>query len=223
MTKKNNRGHLNLLNKSTAINSKLLIGLVFSLLFFSNCTENLNPVAPTSVIEDFVLEQNLPDAQEIKYLFEDSKTLFFRVNYGPPFDCLAGCDYEYGIGLYNKTKIAWIRMDSLHQNTKIYDIDQSDGNLFTKEFFSKLEKENEDIFYPFLLLLAGDEDTSTDCLLRISVKLYSIINPYLAHVLLQNPTVQVDIYILTVLVNLPGAIYESIREQARELLDGLGM
>ncbi len=197
------------------INYYLLLFLF--VIFLSSCEEN--PVEPSipSDIQNFVNKLELEDAQEIEIIIEvkTEDVYVFSVAYGPPMDCPSGCIYSGVWGLKNKAKISIF---------ELYDIESIDTYLFSQEFFDIVKEKEQHIYYNMLLpLLAKDEDTPRTVLLFITEILYDYISTYIAYNLLDNPVVQADIEILTLLSELPvfqGDSYENIREIAKNLLNG---
>ena len=104
----------------------------------------------------------------------------------------------------------------------MYDIDSNDTYLFSQEFFELLKKKDYSIFYSeFLPLLAADKDTQLPALFAIAEILYDHISVHIGNILINNPVVQDNIEILTLLSNLPvfgGDPYKDIREIAKNLL-----
>lgn len=193
-----------------AIRNFLLL-LVF-MTFLISCEEN--PVEPTtpSDIQNFVNKLELEDAQDVEIIIEvkTEDVYVFSVAYGPPKDCPSGCFYSGVWGLKNKAKI------SIFEH---YDIESNDTYLFSQDFFDLVEEKEQHIYYNMLLpLLAKDEDTPRTVLLFI---VENYISSHIAYNLLDNPVVQLDIEILTILSELQEDYYEDISEIANGLLNGL--
>jgi len=183
-------------------------------LLLVSCDNSVGPNIPDD-IQIFVNNLNLENPQEIKMIVEVSNedVYIFRVPYGPPNDCPSGCFYANFYGLKNKTKI---------DNIVLYNLDANDTYLFSDEFLERVKVKDEWIYYSlYLPLLASDEDTPLPVLSKIANVLNNYISTYIAYTLLDNPIVQTDIEILTILSELPvfqGDPYKEIREIAKSLL-----
>lgn len=185
--------------------------------FFISCEEN--PVEPNipNDIQSFVNKLQLNKTQEIKILLavKNEDVYVFIFSYGDAQDCPSGCFYAQFIGLKNKEKIGE------YEN---YDIDSTERYLFSEDFSTLLKEKDEQLYYNIHLpLLASDINTPTNVLLSITHILYNYISTHIAYKLLENPVVQQNVEILTLLANLPvfqGDSYENIREIAKNLLNG---
>ena len=194
--------------------------LLFVILsFYNSCRKNPIEASIPSDIQNFVDKLELEDAQRVEIIIEvkNKDVYVFSVAYGPPQDCPSGCFYSIVWGLKNEEKI------SIFEN---YDIEPKDTYLFSQEFLDLVkEQEKTGIYYSKLLpLLAKDEDTPRTVLLSITQKLYEYISTHIAYNLVDNPVVQTDTEILTLLSELPvfqGDAYENIRNIALDLLKGL--
>ncbi|RLE42979.1 hypothetical protein DRJ48_02135, partial [Candidatus Woesearchaeota archaeon] len=190
------------------------------------------PTSPTSSpIETFVNSFDFPKMQGVNILIDipEENIKVFQISYGEPQDCPSGCFFSRATGIKNNNKIAWISINNYDDfdvsNLQMYDFDSSDSYLFTDEFFNKLKSRDSWVYqYAFLPLLAKDPDTPNETLLKIAEALSSDIQPLLANSLLENPSVQQNKEILTIIANLPvfsGDAYEEVRSKAQDLLNNL--
>ncbi len=179
-------------------------------------------------IDNFVKNVNFPKSSGVNVFInvpaQDLKV--FKVRYGEPQDCPAGCFFSNATGIKYGDKIGWISInDYEHINVSkiiMYDFAVSDTYLYTDEF-SQLLKSKDDWVYQnaFLPELAKDKDVPRNVLLKIANGLSSYIQPSLANNLLENSAVKNDREILTIIANLPvfsGDAYSEVRAKAQALL-----
>ena len=200
------------------MNSMVRILLIISTFFIGvSCDNIVEPNIPND-IQVFVNNLNLDRPQEIEIIVEVAKDdiYIFKVPYGPPQDCPAGCFYSNFWGLKNKTKL---------DDIELYNIDSTDTLLFNFDFFELVKNTNEWVYYSkFLPLLASEEDTPLYVLVKIANILNDYINTHIVYKLLDNPVVQNDVGILTILSQLPiyqGDPYKNIRQIANNFLGNL--
>ncbi|MBS3166942.1 hypothetical protein J4403_01905 [Candidatus Woesearchaeota archaeon] len=211
----------------------LFIFLSLSIVFLTGCVNQVIQLTTLqsndTTITSFVSEPNFPKLQKINLLLDipEKDIKVFDVKYGEPKDCESGCFYSRAVGIKNSDKIGWISIsdyDNLDLNKlKVYNFDEKDEYLFTKDFFNKLKAKDDWIYqYQFLKLLAEDSDVPNETLLRITEDLPSFIDTALALSLLKNPKIQENKQILTMIINLPyGAPGSEIKLQAQEYLNKL--
>jgi hypothetical protein len=151
---------------------------------------------------------------------------FFRLEYGPPQDCPAGCFFDSIVGVRSSTNLGWLhpRLDEV-ADADYFDVRETDSVLWTEELWAELESTDQGVFWSGLMpTLAADPSTDREALLRIAERIETFITPHVGWELLENPSVESDREILTRLSQLPvyqGDTYEPIRSKASELLDGL--
>ncbi len=217
--------------------NKIIILAILGIILISGCGQETNtpeqpPTSPTSSpIETFVNSFDFPKMQGVNILIDipEENIKVFQISYGEPQDCPSGCFFSRATGIKNNNKIAWISINNYDDfdvsNLQMYDFDSSDSYLFTDEFFNKLKSRDSWVYqYAFLPLLAKDPDTPNETLLKIAEALSSDIQPLLANSLLENPSVQQNKEILTIIANLPvfsGDAYEEVRSKAQDLLNNL--
>jgi len=206
----------------------ILIGFLF---FYQSCDDNSVSPVINDRISKFIESQNLPKVQPYKISFfnDNENTAVFRVKYGEPFDCSAGCAYSTGFGLMHNNKINWLTFERL-DNTDLtqmtyYDIDSSETYLLSDSFWNNLNDSDEWIYrYAFLPVLVKDEDIPLNVLYRITQDLYTYIYPYLGELLLSNKNVISSKEIIALLANLPvfqGDAYYNVREKAKGILNNM--
>ncbi len=218
----------------------LLIGIVVVFLgvagyfvFMQKQGEIIKPYFPVPITSDdninsFVKKANFPKSSGVNIFINIpiQNLKVFRVSYGAPQDCPAGCFYSNATGIKYGTKIGWISIndyDDINVSKLImYDFDASNTYLFTDDFFQLLESKDDWIYQnAFLPELAKDKDVPRSVLLKIANGLSSYIQPFLANNLLENPAVKNDREILTIIANLPvfsGDAYSQVRTKAQDLL-----
>ncbi len=185
-----------------------------------------------SEIKTFVNAINFPKLQGISVILNvpEENLKVFQVIYGEPHDCPSGCFYSRATGIKHNNKIGWILINNYEKNfdtskLKLYDFDPNETYLFSDDFFIKLKSKDEWVYrYAFLPLLSKDPDTPEDTLLKIAKGLSSYIQPSLANALLENPKVQTNKQILTIIANLPvysGDAYKEVRSKAQNMLNNL--
>ncbi len=220
------------------MNQKILLILaVLGIILIAGCVQQIRtpdqpPKTIESDIESFVNSFNFPKLQGINILLEipEEDMQVFQISYGEPQDCISGCFYSRATGIKHNNKIAWISVNNYDDfdvsNLQMYDFDSNDNYLFTDEFFNKLKSKDSWVYqYAFLPLLANDPDTPDKTLLKIAEGLSSYTQPWLANSLLENPDVQQNKQILTIIANLPvfsgDAYEEEVRSKAQNLLSSL--
>ncbi len=220
------------------MNQKILfVSAVLGIVLMAGCVQQIKtPDQPPkktieSNIESFVNGFNFPKQQGINILLEipEEDLQVFQVSYGEPQDCPSGCFYSKATGIKHNNKIAWISINNYDdfdiKDMQMYDFDSTDNYLFTDIFFNKLKSKDDWVYqYAFLPLLAKDPSTPNETLLKIAKGLSSYIQPSLASSLLENPDVQQNKQILTIIANLPvfsGDAYKEARSNAQNLLNNL--
>jgi hypothetical protein len=207
-----------------------ILRALFSLMILAvvGCSDATGPVYIAS-IEEFVDSQILPQRQrvEIRCRVLEAEIVFFRVPFGEPNDCPAGCFYSMAYGLQSGEKIGWMETSNISRGDphgyQFYEWSATDTALFNEVVWSRLEKADRWIHWSaFLPELAADPDIPPATLQTIAERLRTYISPHIAWNLLDNPTVRQNHDILSVLAGLPeyqGDPYRLVRERAQELLD----
>lgn len=191
-------------------------------------------------IQAFVNAESLPEAQRPKIVFEDAEAdvTAFQVQFGPGCDCPSGCFYSRAYGLQLGDRIGWMNVeqafclrDSLRVEQNRFDVRTEDSILFRTDFRERFRRaattdDQNDVQAPvyevFLDMLAKDEDTPSETLLRLAELLREEYRPGLGNSLLENPVVQSSKPILEVLASLPAdGGYQEVRDRAQELLEQL--
>jgi hypothetical protein len=180
-----------------------------------------------SFIEVFVDSFHLPKVQGIDTILDvpEHDVEVFKVTYGDPMDCPSGCIYSEAIGLQHKNKIGWLKTggwSSAYQY--MYEFDSGDVYLLSADFLSRLESADIWLYRSYISWVAKEPYTPDDVLLDLAQSLPSYIHSFLAQSLLENPKVQTNVEILTIIANLPyfqGDPYGEVRAEARRLLDRL--
>ena len=185
-------------------------------------------VGTTDGINTFVKNANFPKSTGVNlFINAPAQNLkVFRVSYGEPQDCPSGCFNSNATGIEYGSKIGWISINDYdHINVSrlvMYDFDSSDTYLYSDEFFQLLKSKDDWVYQnAFLLKLAEDKDVPRAMLLKLANGLSSYIQPSLASNLLENPVVENDREILTIIANLPvfsGDAYSQVRTKAKDLL-----
>ncbi len=163
-----------------------------------------------------------PGGPVVRFYVPGENISFFEYGYGEPKDCENGCVFSNAYGINNNGKIAWIKFNDRdgfdYSNIEMYDYDDSDEYLYTAELFIELQSEDDWIFRAaFLPSVAKDPDTPTDTLLRIAENyLRSGVKS-----LLENPSVQQNKEILTIIARFAGVIRYEYKVRAKNLLKEL--
>ncbi|MDO8569460.1 MAG: hypothetical protein Q7R89_01605 [bacterium] len=189
---------------------------------------SLAPIGSDNIIDSFIGDADFPKNQGVNVFINipEQNLKVFKVSYGEPQDCPAGCFNSNATGIEYGSKIGWISIndyDNINVSKLImYDFDDSDTYLYTDEF-SQLLKSKDDWVYQnaFLSELAKDKDAPKNMLLKIANGLSLYIQPSLANNLLENSAVKNDRKILTIIANLPvfsADAYGQVRIKAKALL-----
>lgn len=183
-------------------------------------------VAPRSEpIQGFITGADLPRPQPATEIVRvaDAGVALFRVSWGRPLDCSAGCFYSFGIGLRSGERVGWLRVEDYGGQLKAselrrFDFGPADAAVFSEEVFRHVRAADHWTYqFAFLPALAADEDTPEATLLRISRELLLAVNLELARALISNPAVRDSVAVLERLAALPDA-YAGVREEAARLL-----
>ena len=123
------------------------------------------PIGSDETINNFIRNADFPKSQGVNvYINVPAKNLkVFKISYGAPQDCPAGCFYSNATGIKYGNKIGWISINDYdHINTSkliMYDFDASDTYLFTDDFFLALKEKDGWVYQnAFLPKLAEDKD-----------------------------------------------------------------
>ena len=208
------------------------VSVLLILLCTSACFGNIFGPDKPSPITAFVNGQGLHDRQPVQIIMrnDDKGVIFFKVDFGSPQDIPSGAFYSSGYGLKCRAKIGWLRVYDYDyivdlESLDYFNLESTDTALFNENIWAWLKTANEWVYWgPFFQMLASDPDTPASKLYAISMKLRNYIYEHLAWLLLDNPVVQGNRDILSVLATLsgPGDCYLTVRERAQELLNALG-
>ncbi|MEK7158012.1 MAG: hypothetical protein AAB733_00350 [Patescibacteria group bacterium] len=123
------------------------------------------PVDSDNIIDSFIRSADFPESQGINISINipEQNLKVFRISYGAPQDCPAGCFYSNATGIKYGDKIGWISINDYdHINVLklvMYDFDASDTYLFTNNFFLALKTKDGWVYQnAFLPKLAEDKD-----------------------------------------------------------------
>ncbi|MFN8179279.1 MAG: hypothetical protein U0167_15210 [bacterium] len=188
------------------------------------------PLANPEAIREFVRRSPFPDKQEIVItrVTPDEDVWLFQVSYGPPFDCWLGCTYSWASGLANGEKIGWFQVEDYGEfdtsKIALYQVDQSDENLCSPDFWTSLEHCDDDFFhYAFLRRVARSEVIGRQPLAAAIATLPAFFDGYLAQELIDNTVVRGDCGLLRALAALPHhPDYVPVVQEAQTLLVNCG-
>ncbi len=186
---------------------------------------------PTAPVLAFVNDQNLPMFRYSERFMVHGVIEAFGVTYGRPMDCEMGCVYSEGYGLRVGTRLGWISFDDAEgfepDSESYYDVAASDSVLFDTLLWDQMHGDvrlNHYLWSGLLPRLARDIDTPSPVLVDISNRLYTYISWHVAWQLLENPSVQANEEVLSILAELPvfqGDGYGAARTRAQELLEAI--
>lgn len=192
-------------------------------LLLAACDDGFAPRAEP--IQAFVAGAELPRPQpatEVVRIASPDMAVF-RVSWGRPLDCTAGCFYSFGIGLRIEDRVGWLRVEDFGggvaaSGLRRFDFAGADAGLFQDDVLRRLRAADDWTYqYAVLPALAADEDTPEAMLLRLSRELLLTVNLELARALISNPGVHASAPVLERLAALPDA-YARVREEAARLL-----
>jgi hypothetical protein len=212
--------------------------LLSSLLILISCKDNsTNPnnqePAGANVVQ-FIKSQNLPNSGNGEPLYfvnlSSQEFAYFMIGYGSLHDPVAGGFTSSAYGIKHNNSIGWIQVNDYEGDDRskfiFYQLDSTDTLLFSQNLWKQIESDGDvNVYFSFL---ANNIYTPSNALMGIAQFLYTYIDPDLGFDLLQNPKVQSNVQVLTLLANLPINIepgidiYSGIREQANTLLQNLG-
>jgi len=205
----------------------LLLGMLASGCGGREVTSPPLPTPGPDAIREFVESEDPPKLRAVQVPWADpeAQLAFFRVDYGEPQDCPAGCFYDLAVGLQLGEKIGWLTVSAPWgagpDADSYFDVEVSDTTLFQPPLWDELEARVSWIFWSALLpVLAVDADSPEPVLIRIAAGLYGYISPHVAWMLLNNPEIQSHPAVLELLACLPmfqGDAYGPSREAARSL------
>lgn len=192
-------------------------------LALGGCDDGLAPQAEP--LQAFLSKADLPRSQPLTAIarVHSADVTIFRVNWGRPLDCTAGCFYSFGIGLRSGDRVGWLRMEDYGgqlapARIRHFDFTPADPNAYSEEVLRELRAADHWTYhYAFLPALAADEDTPEAVLSRLSRELLLSVNLELALALIANPAVRGSVPVLEKLAELPDP-YSRIRDEAGRLL-----
>ncbi len=182
-----------------------------------------------SSIDLFVKNAQFPESNGYTTLIDnkDNDVQVFKLSYGKPNDCPAGCFYSEATGLKYKNKIGWISISNYDKfdisKLTFFDFEKGDSYLYSDQFMSELKEKDDRVYQnSYLALLAKDKDVPVSVLLGIAEVLDTYIEPNIAETLLKNSAVQNNKEILEIISKLPvyrGDAYGPVRAKAAILLN----
>ncbi len=207
--------------------------LLFFCLGTNGCTDIPSP-EPTlipALLTDFMGSECLPKPQPIQIVLSDrQKNIYvFRIYYGEPRGCEAGCTYSLACGIMNDDRLGWLSVKDFDEvdltRLRFYNPDSTDLDLMNATFWEALNEADSWAYrYALLPMLARDTDTPDEVLGNIARGLYIYIQPSLGLQMLDNSRVKSNSTILVLLANLPifqGDPYQEVRDKATLFLDQL--
>jgi hypothetical protein len=224
--------------KEESLMKNLAIILISSLLVLVSCKDNStspnNGEASGADVAQFIKSQNLPNSGngEPVYLVNltSQKFSYFMISYGVVHDPVAGGFTSSAYGIKHNNSIGWIQVNDYEGDDQskfiFYQLDSTDTLLFSQILWEQIESHGDiNVYFSFL---ANNIHTPSSALMGIVQFLYTYVNPDIGFDLLENPNVQSNVGVLTLLANLPATIepgidiYSGIRKQANTLLQSLG-
>jgi hypothetical protein len=184
---------------------------------------------PSADVRRFVDEEGFAPVQDAHRILDWNGVEVFRISYGEGLDCPSGCFYSRAYGLGYNDRIGWLGFEDFHDHepdsSRFFDFVATDSLLFDVDtWFVVMTEDWQACFHELLPAIAGDADTSRLALITLSTLIYTHESVEIAGLLVQHPVVMDDREILGILSNLPVIrfdIYQEVRSQAQELLDGL--
>lgn len=195
------------------------------------CAEAVAPATsvPSPDVLTFIADEGLHRVQQVRVLLDipAHRTQVFRVVYGDSLPvsglCERGCGYAFpvGIGLRRDTHVGWLSVADTARRSR-FDFDSADEYLFSEEFFERFEQADQLLFQQsFKALLAADVDTPNSALRLLVGGLSTWISPWIAGLLLDNPSVAQHCEMLVQMSRLPvfqGDAYGPARDRAANML-----
>jgi hypothetical protein len=180
-----------------------------------------------TTVQEFVDAERLPAAQQVQEVLrlDEQALVVFTVKFGELIRTRAGDYHDTAFGLELGENVGWLMVPGIQVDRarlRHYEVSPADEYLFTGDFAERLEAADDWIYHALVLpLLAASEHTPEATLLRIAGELTSFPGRRVASLLLDQPVVQANREILTLLANLPGPQYAEARLRAEELLRAL--